>query len=81
MLAVEIDLSSPHPGDGACIVIPHVYHRSSLGLCCSTPRSVIPIVVLTRIGAIRTRADAMKEGAVHFLTKQIDCVRWSAVVG
>jgi FixJ family two-component response regulator len=40
----------------------------------------LPIVFLTGVGNIQTSVDAMKEGAVDFLTKPIDHVRLFAAV-
>jgi RNA polymerase sigma factor (sigma-70 family) len=42
--------------------------------------NALPIVFLTGIGDIRTCVDAMKEGAVDFLTKPIDNVRLFAAL-
>jgi FixJ family two-component response regulator len=40
----------------------------------------LPIVFLTGVGDIQTSVHAMKEGAVDFLTKPIDCARLFAAV-
>ena len=42
--------------------------------------NALPIVFLTGMGDIQTSVDAMKEGAVDFLTKPIDSVRLFAAV-
>jgi FixJ family two-component response regulator len=45
-----------------------------------TSPNALPIVFLTGMGDIQTSVDAMKEGAVDFLTKPIDNVRLFAAV-